>query len=103
MDAIRDLPAATDAAKTVRIEIRVIGRWNACALQEGLAPFGPFLIQHSAERWVVHAHAPGCHGESIDAALAAIEKCLGERGVGETSIRIDGKPYRPAASSGSLS
>jgi hypothetical protein len=89
--------------KPLRIEIRVVGRWNARALLERLSPYRPFLIQHGTERWVVHAQAPGCHGESVEAAIAAIENCLDERGVEETSIRVDGKPYRPAVTAGSLS
>lgn len=89
--------------KPLRIEIRVVGRWNARALLERLAPYRPFLIQHGTERWVVHAQAPGCHGESVEVALAAIEAFLDERGVGEMSIRIDGKPYRRAVAAGSLS
>ncbi len=84
-------------AKAVRIEIRVVGRWTACALLECLAPYRSFLIQHEAERWVVHAQTPGCHGESLESAIAAIEECLDEHTVAEASIRIDGKPYRPAA------
>ena len=94
---------ARSAAQAVRIEVRVVGRWNACALLDRLAPYESFLIQHGAERWVVHAQTPGRHGESAECAIAAIEECLGEHGVGEAPIRIDGKPYRPAVSSGSRS
>ena len=87
----------------MQIEIRVVGRWTACALLECLAPYRSFLIQHDAGRWVVHARTPGCHGESMESALAAIEECLDEHEVGEASIRIDGKPYRPAVATGSRS
>jgi hypothetical protein len=87
----------------VQIEIRVAGRWDACALLERLAPYRSFLVQHDAERWVVHAQTPGCHGEGAESAIAAIEECLDEYGVGEASIRIDGKPYRPIAIAGSRS
>jgi len=87
----------------VQIEIRVVGRWTACALLECLAPYRSFLIQHDAERWVVHARTPGCHGESMESALAAIEECLDEHAVGQASIRIDGKPYRAAVTVGSRS
>ena len=100
---ILDLRRAAGTAKTARIEIGVVGRWNARALLASLAPYRPFLIQRGPERWVVHAQTPGCHGESTDSAIAAIEKCLGERGIVETFIRIDGKPYRPAASTRSPS
>jgi hypothetical protein len=85
----------------VHIEIRVVGRWNARALLERLAPYRAFLVQHAAERWVVHAQAPGCHGESTESAIALIEECLHEHRVGESPIRIDGEPYRPAAATGS--
>ena len=87
----------------MQIEIRVVGRWTACALLERLAPYRSFLIQHDAERWVVHARTPGCHGESMESAIAAIEECLDEHAVEEASIRIDGKPYRPAVTAGSRS
>jgi hypothetical protein len=87
----------------VRIEIRVVGRWTACALLECLAPYRSFLIQYDAERWVVHAETPGCHGERLESAIAAVEECLDEHGVGEAAIRIDGKPYRSAATTGSRS
>ena len=93
----------TAAGKTARIEIGVVGRWNARALLASLAPYRPFLIQRGPERWVVHAQTPGCHGEGSESALAAIEECLDEHGVGEASIRIDGKPYRPVAIAGSRS
>jgi hypothetical protein len=99
----RDLQRASGAAKAERIEIRVVGRWNARALLECLAPYRPFLIQHGAERWAVHAQTPGCHGESVECAIAASMECLHEHGVGGASIRVDGKPYRSAASSGSRS
>ncbi len=87
----------------MQIEIRVVGRWTACALLECLAPYRSFLVQRDAERWVVHAQTPGCHGEGSESALAAIEECLDEHGVGEAWIRIDGKPYRPVATAGSRS
>ena len=85
-----------------RIEIGVVGRWNARVLLEALAPYRSFLIQRGPERWVVHAQSPGCHGEDTESALAAIETCLQERGIAEPWIRIDGKPYRPAARTRSL-
>lgn len=97
---IRDLPTAAGTAKTVQIEIRVVGRWNARALLECLAPYRSFLVQHDVERWVVHAQAPGCHGETMESAIAAIEECLDERAVREASIRIDGEPYRSVVTSG---
>ena len=91
------------AAKAVRIEIRVVGRWNARALLDRLAPYRSFLIEHGPERWSVHAQAPGCHGESLESALATIEACLDEHAAAEASIRIDGKPHRLAVPAGARS
>lgn len=99
----RDLPTAAGAAKATRIEIVVVGRWDACALLESLAPYRSFLIERGAERWVVYAQAPGCHGESTESAVAAIEACLDEHGIAKASIWIDGKRYRSAATAGSRS
>jgi hypothetical protein len=56
------------------LEIDVHGRWDALALSEILIPFQSFLVQHTSERWVVHARAPGCHGEPLADALRAIEE-----------------------------
>lgn len=103
MEPLSVLPAACGAAKAVQIEIRVAGRWTACALLERLAPYRSFLIQHSAELWVVHAQAPGCHGEGVESAIAAIEQCLDGHAVENASIRIDGALYRPLATAGSRS
>lgn len=91
------------SVKTTRIEIRVIGRWNACALLTRLAPYRSFLIQQGPDRWVVHAETPGCRGQDVEAAMAEVEACLDERGIEETSIRIDGKPCRARATAGSRS
>ena len=91
--------AAVGAAKAARIEIDVVGRRNACALLGSLVPYRSFLVQHGAEQWVVHAQTPGCHGEDTGSAIAAIEECVDEHGIAKTSIRIDGRRYRPAAGS----
>ena len=90
------MPEPRGRAATTRIEIRVVGRWNACALLKRLAPYGSFLVQHGEERWVVHAQAPGCHGESAESAIGTIQAFLDEHGVGAASIRIDGRLYSPA-------
>ena len=58
---------------TIEIEIEVKGRWDALALSELLIPFHSFLVQHGHERWVIHARAPGCRGESLSEALASID------------------------------
>ncbi len=99
LGSVAALSSATSESEAVPIEIRVVGRWNACALLDCLAPYRSFLIQQGAERWVVRAQAPGCHGEDLDSAIAAIDDCLDEHGIEIASMRIDGKPYRSAATS----
>jgi hypothetical protein len=61
------------------IVIDVRGRWDALALSEQLVPFHSFLVQHSIDRWVVHARVPGGRGESLEQAMQAIEEWRGER------------------------
>lgn len=75
-------------AAAVEIELR--GRWDALALSQLLVPFRSFLVQYGPERWVVHARAPGYHGERLDDALAAIEAWRAERGI-EAAVRVDGR------------
>jgi hypothetical protein len=77
-----------DASVVAAVEIDVRGRWDALALCELLIPFHSFMVQHSAERWVVHARSPGCHGEPLDAALSAIEQWRSEREL-EAAVRVD--------------
>ena len=100
---IHHVPTVVGTAESVRIEVRVVGRWTARALLESLAPYRSYLIQHDAEWWVVHAQTPGCHGESLESAILAIEDCLEERGHSEATIRIDGKPYRMVEAAGTRS
>lgn len=76
-----------DATVGPAIEIEIDGRWNALALSELLIPFHLFLVQHTAERWVVHARAAGCHGEPLSDALRAIEHWQAERRM-DPSIRV---------------
>jgi hypothetical protein len=86
-------PASHQSVKAtadVAIEIEVRGRWDALALSEQLIPFHSFLVQHGPERWVVHARSPGCHGEPLDAALAAIDEWRDERAT-EGAVRVDGQ------------
>jgi hypothetical protein len=78
-------------ADVAAVEIDVRDRWDALALSEALIPFHSFLVQRSAEWWVVHARAPGCHGEQVADALAAIDQWREERGT-EASVRVDGRP-----------
>jgi hypothetical protein len=74
------------------VEIDVSGRWDALALSGLLISFHSFLVQKGPERWVVHARSPGCHGEPLDDALAAIEEWQAERGM-EAAVRVDGRPH----------
>ena len=79
---------SVEASGDFAIEIDVHGRWDALALSELLIPFHSFLVQHSAERWVVHARSPGCHGEPFADALAAIDLWRDERAT-EAVVRVD--------------
>jgi hypothetical protein len=81
---------SVEASADVAVEVDVRGRWNALALAEALIPFHSFLVQHSADRWVVHARSPGCHGEPLADALAAIDRCRAER-VLDAAVRVDGR------------
>jgi hypothetical protein len=77
------------------IEIGVRGRWDAVALMQRLNPYHPYLIEFAPERWLVHAEAPGCHGEPLPSALATIDESLAARHLEDAVVRIDGRPYRP--------
>jgi hypothetical protein len=72
------------------VEVDVAGRWDALALSEQLIPFHSFLVQHGPEQWVVHARSPGCHGEPLADALAAIDQWRAERAPG-AAVRVDGR------------
>jgi hypothetical protein len=85
--ADRESPAAV-------VEIDVKGRWDALALSEILIPYHSFLVQHDDERWVVHARAPGSHGEPLEVALRAIDDWVGEHGLESPSCRVGGRPYQ---------
>jgi hypothetical protein len=80
-----------EASAVASVEIDVHGRWDALALSEMLIPFHSFLVQQSAERWVVHARSPGCRGGRLADALSAIEEWRTERGI-EATVRVDGRP-----------
>lgn len=79
------------------IEIDLEGRWDAVALMQRLDPYHPYLVQRAAERWLVHAECPGCHGERLPSAIATIEESLAARHVEHADVRVDGRPYRRAA------
>jgi hypothetical protein len=77
----------SEARTEVAVEIYVNGRWDALALSKLLIPFHSFLVQHTAERWVVHARAPGCRAEPLAEALRAIEEWQTERRL-DASVQI---------------
>ena len=80
--------------RRVAIEIEVEGRWDALVLSELLIPFHSFLVQHDHERWVVHARAPGCCGESLSDALETLDDWRAEQQPRTRSCRVGGRPYR---------
>jgi hypothetical protein len=86
-------PHSDQRERMTTIEIEVQGRWDALALSELLIPFHSFLVQHDHERWVVHARAPGCRGESLSDALAAIGDWRSGRHLRAASCRVGGRPY----------
>lgn len=79
---------------TIEIEVEVDGRWDALALSELLIPFHSFLVQHDRERWVIHARAPGGHGEPLEDALEAIDDWSTDRRPLAASCRVGGHPYQ---------
>jgi hypothetical protein len=85
---------AADRREQVTIEIEVQGRWDALALSELLIPFHSFLVQLDREHWVVHARAPGFHGERLPDALEAIEDWRAERGARAAACRVGGRSCR---------
>jgi hypothetical protein len=84
-------PVGAEPTVGSAVEIEVDGRWDALALSERLSAFRSFLVQHTTERWVVHARAPGCHGEPLADALRAIEEWQAERRL-DASVRVAGRP-----------
>jgi hypothetical protein len=84
-------PSLVDASSESAVEIDVDGRWDALALSEALVPFHSFLVQHTSERWVVHARVPGGGGERLADALRTIEEWQADRGL-DTPVRIASRP-----------
>ena len=78
--------------QTAAIEVEVDGRWDALALSELLIPFRSFLVQEDRERWVVHAYAPGGHGEPLADALEAIDEWRDDRQPVPANCRVNGRP-----------
>lgn len=87
-------PSADQRERMTTIEVEVDGRWDALALSEALIAFHSFLVQHDQERWVVHARAPGGHGEQLPDALEAIEAWRADQSTRAATCRIDGRPYQ---------
>jgi hypothetical protein len=79
------------------IEVDVHGRWDAVELLQRLVPYRSYLVERGRQQWRVHAQAPGCHGEKLPDALAAIDECLRERHVEDAAVRVDGRPCRPTS------
>jgi len=77
---------AVSVASAIEVDVR--GRWDALDLSELLVPFHSFLVQETPNRWVVHARAPGCHGEPLADAVRAIEEWSAERGL-EAMLRVE--------------
>jgi hypothetical protein len=85
-------PDGADASVGIAVEIDGEGRWDALlALSELLIPFHSFLVQHTAEPWVVHVRAPGSHGEPLARALSAIAEWQAEQRL-DASVRVAGRP-----------
>jgi hypothetical protein len=84
------MPVVAEEDVGTTVEIEVDGRWDAVALSELLIPFHSFLVQHTSDRWVVHARAPGCHGEPLADALRAIDEWLAERRM-DVSVGVAGR------------
>jgi hypothetical protein len=84
-----------EAVDEVAVEIRVDERRDALRLMEALIPFHSFLVQHAGDQWIVHARAPGCHGESLEDLLVAIEDWGAQNGVREFSCHLDDPSAAP--------
>jgi len=80
-----------ESTTAAALEVDVDGRWDALALSEHLIRFHSFLVQYEAQRWVVHARTPGCHGEDLADALRAIDDWVAARGLASVSCRVDGR------------
>jgi hypothetical protein len=84
-------PVVANESLGTAVEIDLDGRWDAVALSELLIPFHSFLVQRMAERWIVHAQAPGGNGEPLTGALRAIEDWRSERRL-DAPVRVGGRP-----------
>ena len=89
--AARATPIVAEESVGTAVEIDVDGRWDALALSDLLIAFHSFLVQRTAERWIVHAQAPGCNGEPLADALHAIEQWRSERSL-DAPVRVGRHP-----------
>ena len=85
-------PVVADSNIEAAVEVDVRDRWDALALSELLVPFHSFLVQHTSDRWVVHARTPGCHGEALSEALRAIEDWRADRSL-HVPVRLDARTH----------
>jgi len=74
------------------IDIDVNDRWDAVQLLKRLAAFQPHLVQleHPTGRWLVRAHTPGTHGESLVGAVDAIDEWSRERHIASVGVCLQG-------------
>jgi hypothetical protein len=84
-------PVVAEESIGTAVEIDVDGRWDALVLSELLIPLHSSLVQRTAERWIVHARARGCHGEPLADALRAIEEWRSERSL-DAPVGVGGRP-----------
>jgi hypothetical protein len=89
-----------ESTTAAALEVDVDGRWDALALSEHLIRFHSFLVQYEAQRWVVHARTPGCHGEDLADALRAIDDWVAERGLESVSCRVGGQALQLVGGAG---
>jgi hypothetical protein len=82
--------AATEVDGT-QVEISLAERTDALILMATLIPFNSFLVQHTPNRWVVHARAPGGRDESLDDLLGTIERWASRRGLRELRCSLGGR------------
>lgn len=77
---------------TTTLEIDVRNRWDAVQLLDRLAPYHPHLVQLDFPdgRWLVRAQTPGTHGETVTAAVDAIESWHREREISSVGVCLTG-------------
>jgi len=91
----KEAGTADRGVDAVAVQIGLDERWDALRLMEALIPFHSFLVQYEREHWVVQARVPGCHGESLDELVAAIEDWGAESGVTEFTCFLNDQVVAP--------